>query len=977
MISRVRKHRAESGYALLASLIVLMLMSTLLVCFILVIVSSQQQLGMNNDQRKAFYAAEAGMEKITADLGTLFQSNYSPAGAQLNLITKNPPQLTNIQFTGPAAQVQASSCAGSSATMTTLGITGYQISFPADLNGNPVACDITVKSGPFQGMNALATDYTLTVTAETSSASEVKLERTTQTVAIPAFQFGIFSQVDLGFHAGPDFDFGGRVHTNGNLFLAEGTGATLTFSDRVTAALDVIRTNLMNGQPLAAGGWNGTVRITTSPGSASYRPLQTNEGSLVGGIGSGANPNWPNISLGASNYAGNLRSGSTGAVPLNMAIVANGGGATQTIDLIRRPLNGEAASITGERYFAQASLRVLLSDDPNDIMNLPCIDGSTQPFRLDDLAQPVANWTSANATALKNAMIAAGTTPLPLAASGAGAVYQASEGSTTDGYWYPAGQPLIQGYIKIEAQLAPYALPCAAWKDVTQEVLSLGYAGRNINPATGTNSGQSSTTLLLLPGAQVPPSACLDPHPNALIRLERIRDNPSSIPVGTAKNPVAPNLAQACGVDPATGAVQPSLQGTATDFWPNALFDTREGTLRDVSPAGNLGGINYSQMVMIGGVMNYVEVDAANLGRWFTGAIGVTGPTTADAIVAPDDFAVYISDRRQNYTAGAVGAWPPLSPQGHETGEYGFSDFVNPGNGATGCPNNSLDTPGEDLAGTAQFYTYGQDPRHAMNPYGGGFGQMGPFPAAQLLGAAITFALTSNPLCAVAAPSNIWPGVYVVHANEARQNPNFFFRRAIKVRDGNLLQLGGCPGNVVCGLTIATENPAYLEGDFNSNSAGGGFGDAHVATSIAADALTLLSNNWNDVNSFASPYSQAFRGAASTYYRTAVIAGKGVGFPWIPGTAADMGSDGGTHNFLRYIENWGGQTLNYRGSLVSLYYNRQAIGIYKCCTTVYSPPTRAYKFDTDFLTPSLLPPRTPMFRDVNTTGFSLLLLASQ
>ena len=86
----------------------------------------------------------------------------------------------------------------------------------------------------------------------------------------------------------------------------------------------------------------------------------------------------------------------------------------------------------------------------------------------------------------------------------------------------------------------------------------------------------------------------------------------------------------------------------------------------------------------------------------------------------------------------------------------------------------------------------------------------------------------------------------------------------------------------------------------------------------------------------------------------------------------DFGTDGGAHNFLRYIEAWPG-TLNYRGSIVSFYLNRQAVGIYKCCDVVYEPPARGYKFDTDFLTPSLLPPRTPMFRDVNTLTFRQLL----
>jgi hypothetical protein len=154
---------------------------------------------------------------------------------------------------------------------------------------------------------------------------------------------------------------------------------------------------------------------------------------------------------------------------------------------------------------------------------------------------------------------------------------------------------------------------------------------------------------------------------------------------------------------------------------------------------------------------------------------------------------------------------------------------------------------------------------------------------------------------------------------------------------------------------------------------------------VIADAMTLLSNSWNDANSFACPYGLGgggvcnFRSAATTTYRLAVAAGKGISFPQPVGytTYQDFGTDGGVHNFLRMVENWGGQTLFYHGSIVSFYYNRQATGAYKCCTTVYSPPTRGYNFDTDFLTPSLLPPRTPMFRDVNTVGFSQMILPNQ
>ena len=46
------------------------------------------------------------------------------------------------------------------------------------------------------------------------------------------------------------------------------------------------------------------------------------------------------------------------------------------------------------------------------------------------------------------------------------------------------------------------------------------------------------------------------------------------------------------------------------------------------------------------------------------------------------------------------------------------------------------------------------------------------------------------------------------------------------------------------------------------------------------------------------------------------------------------------------------------------------MGTFKCCATVYGAPQRNYSFDTDFLNPALLPPLTPVFRDLNALGFS-------
>ena len=169
--------------------------------------------------------------------------------------------------------------------------------------------------------------------------------------------------------------------------------------------------------------------------------------------------------------------------------------------------------------------------------------------------------------------------------------------------------------------------------------------------------------------------------------------------------------------------------------------------------------------------------------------------------------------------------------------------------------------------------------------------------------------------------------------------------------------------------TITSENPVYIQGDWNMNVNPPVANDNHSATSVVADAVTLLSNAWNDDISYTQPYNPNNRvRSAQTYYRLAIIAGKGPAFTNPNGTAADFGTDGGAHNFLRYLESGG--TLNYRGSIATFFYNRQATGTYKCCNTVYGAPVRAYTFDLDFLDASKLPPLTPVFRDINTIGYS-------
>jgi hypothetical protein len=830
---------SEAGAAVITTLMVMLLMAAITAGFTALVITDTRVRTLDGTRTQAFYAVHAGLEKLTSDLGDLFSANVAPTGAEINALTDSPPDDLGATWTQPD------------------GSNGYRITFDADEDGNPAATVETVQQGPFEGLVGLATSYAMTVTGHVGDGSEASLTRTLQTVAIPVFQFGIFSENDLSFFPGPPFNFGGRVHSNSNVFLAtESTSPGLTLSDRVTAVGEIIRKTLSNGQSTEDHGYNGYVRVITAP--ASYRNLGMTEGSLVDGLGSAQNPNWNTLSTGT--YTHNIMNGRTGAKRLDLPIAQFG---AQPIDLIRRPAVDEDTTrpnVLAERFYALASLRILLSDTAADITSLPGIDTSVAPIPLGT-AEP-SGYTISSTTPRRPP-------------------FAESPGTGTTGVDTPSGTPLLGGYLKIEKQTSP-----GVWQDVTLEILSLGF-----------NEPQLRSSA---PGG----STCSDYTPNAIIRLQRPWDNG-----GTCYS-------------------TSNLFGTSTSvarrYTPLALFDPREALYRDSSPGSS---------PEFGGVMYLVDLDARNLARWFTGQISSSDcpiACTGTSALNVNGYTVYFSDRRGNRN---------LSNE--ETGEYGDEDIVN--TGSSGTPNNALDE-GEDFNGNGVLDDYGKTPR-------------------------LPFGMSSWPSSgSLRSSSRPWS---TLSATEARRNPAIFFRRALRLVNGQDLY-DAAPG--LEGLTIASENPVYVLGDWNANVDGDDNfnNDDHVATAVLADAVTLLSRQWNDANSFANPYSPGDRDASTTSYRLAIIAGKGLSFAW-SSTPKDFGTDGGAHNFLRYIEDWGGETLYYRGSIASLFYSRQATGTYKCCSTVYAPPSRGYNFDTEFLTPSLLPPRTPMFRDVNITGFQQII----
>ena len=154
--------------------------------------------------------------------------------------------------------------------------------------------------------------------------------------------------------------------------------------------------------------------------------------------------------------------------------------------------------------------------------------------------------------------------------------------------------------------------------------------------------------------------------------------------------------------------------------------------------------------------------------------------------------------------------------------------------------------------------------------------------------------------------------------------------QAIRLVNGSTL-----PG----ALTVATSNPLYIQGSFNTVS--------KKPAAVMADALTILSNSWSDANSSKSLSSRI---ASNTSVNLSFLTGN---------TNSQNGNySGGLENLPRFLEDWSNKSYTYRGSMIDLWFSQQATGNWS--GSYYSPPNRDWAFDTDLLNPNNLPPGTPM-----------------
>jgi hypothetical protein len=921
----------EKGSAILISLFIMLL----LLGFVALAVTrtSNETVASSNDaaETRAFEAAQASLEVMTRNFDKTFDFKLNPDAADLaNIQTLTPPSFSGYAFNQTIEQTQATK--------------------PVVMTGQQ-----------FQGLNALRDKWELNAVAtDNANGVQVALRRDFFNNRIPIFQFGIFYEDDLEFHPGPRFDFGGRVHSNGNLFMMASTG--LYFSSKVTTVGQVFTDVARNGNSWT--NWNDKVYIKNASGS--YVQLQHDMGSVLRDSPNGSpvfgatmptayrNPDWENVQ---NEFQGNLLSQQKSLdLPIRISSRISGT-PLDYVELIKRgksvgdlyndgtgtiavpkivpvtAANSDTSITSTERYYQKTGIRITLADSK---AKLPACASGTGTNAVSTDCGVLLNGNEDGKTSAPNA-------------NGRG--YKPRQ--MTDGYqgteingerFFAAGREI---WIKVEAVGVNPSTNIYEARDITQDFLSLGLTVPPpniankfvVNGYTGTPAKDSRSIIKLqrfeADGSNMVKSSADNPYITSS-NFNGIDYNyvlaASTSGTETLNNGTFGSFSGDNAAHMKTAIVKDTTQTRKVVAFPINMFDTREG-LYNESSAFNTATAYPNGKVPWNGVMSMVDIDVGNLRTFFNGSydtkfpLGTPFATTAGRAFKSTDvpsangWVLYVSDRRGDYDFD---------------GEYDMEDIY--GN------NDGILQDGEDINGNGTLQAdYSNEAPHFTG-----------------------------------AGASDLPSVAAVFEHK-------FYRRGVRLVNAQTLPGiydAATPANTK-GFTVASENGVYVLGNYNAydiDSVGTPTPHdqyephdtaTHIPASIAADAITILSNNWSDARSFTYPFNLSQRDATETYVRFAMLSGDSKSS--LNGTPNQGGSDtrlsGGVHNFKRFLEDWGGVRLNYAGSLINLFNSHNNNGAFKCCATVYSPPDRNWVFDATFLDPNRLPPGTPFFQAIQLTGF--------
>jgi hypothetical protein len=227
---------SESGFALIAVLVLIALMTTILGAYIVITRIELATARSSQDTASGFYAAEGGLNLRAGEIRNSFVGYTVPSGTSPTDI--NPCQGSNLG---------SGMFACSSRTLSNRSVQTYIKDHQA--GGNPTM--IKIPQGElFQNLWAQEYRYTASSIAKgKDSKTEALLQLRFKSRLVPLFQFAAFFNKDLEILPGPNMVLTGPVHANGDLYL--NSENTLSLNSQVTCSGNMYRgrknTNACNG----------------------------------------------------------------------------------------------------------------------------------------------------------------------------------------------------------------------------------------------------------------------------------------------------------------------------------------------------------------------------------------------------------------------------------------------------------------------------------------------------------------------------------------------------------------------------------------------------------------------------------------------------------------------------------------------------------------------------------------------------------
>src|SRR5687768_11652787 len=208
---KIYKPQSQSGSALVIAILVMLLMMG----FVALAISrtNSETLISSNDASEArtYAAAEASLESTTRDFIDVFEKKLIPDSNDVATIQKNV-------------------------------VPGFdEFKFSQKVEKTKEATPIILTGGNYSGLYSLRDSWEIdSATTETASQVKVQLKRRFFSDRIPIYQFGMFFEDDLELNRPPLFTFGGRIHTNGSLFITAFSSAGIYLNSKVTAHGEII-----------------------------------------------------------------------------------------------------------------------------------------------------------------------------------------------------------------------------------------------------------------------------------------------------------------------------------------------------------------------------------------------------------------------------------------------------------------------------------------------------------------------------------------------------------------------------------------------------------------------------------------------------------------------------------------------------------------------------------------------------------------